>query len=219
MKRAFTLSAAVTAVALLLPNMVQAQNTAATESQTTPTGQSVRAEALGMVSARVALTESLDANKAKAGDPIQTKLSNNVALKNGPELPKGTVILGVIAQDDMQMSGTSKLALNFTQAKLKDGTVVPIKATIVGIFPPESEDIAGHPIAPGDQVRGTFAGQPDGVDQMDALPGVDVHSKIESNVSGVLVSSKHDVKIVRGSEIALGVAPQTTVPQMSPSSN
>ncbi len=34
----------------------------------------------------------------------------------------------------MNQSGTSKLALRFTNAKLKNGQTVPIKATIVGIL-------------------------------------------------------------------------------------
>jgi hypothetical protein len=208
MKRAITLSAAVTAVVLLVPHLSQAQ--------TTSNDQSASSEALQMVSARVSLAENLDANKVKAGDPVQTKLSNNVALKGGPELPRGTEILGVIAQDDMQMNGKSKLALNFTEARLKNGTVIPIKATIVGIYPPENEDPEGRPVAPGDQVRVTFAGTLDGVDQMDALPGVDLHSKTDSKISGVLVSTKHNVKIAWGSEIALAVAPQSAMNQSAP---
>jgi hypothetical protein len=242
MKRAITLSAAVAAIALLCPNVIQAQSTPGTDPQNppidqaqpqnppgtpanqaqplnTPSDQSGQAEAQEMVSARVALKENLDAMKLKAGDPVKTTLSNNVSLKSGPELPRGTEILGVIAQDDMQVNGKSKLALNFTQAKLKDGTVVPIKATIVGVYPPASEDSSGRVIAPGDQVRGTFSLHQDGVDQMDALPGVDLHSKVESNVSGVLVSTKHNVKIAWGSEIALAVIPQTVAPQTSTNTN
>lgn len=58
-------------------------------------------------------------------------------------------------------------------------------------------------------MQSAFTGSQDGVDQLEALPGVNLHSKVESSVSGVLESSKHDVKIAWGSEIALAIAPSS----------
>jgi hypothetical protein len=204
MKREFaiTLSLAAMSFALILPNSIQAQSDPGVQP-----GQGV---ALEMVSARVALKQEIDADKVKQGDQIRTTLSGKVHLKNGTELPSGTVILGVVATDDMQLSGTSKLALNFNKAELKNGTIIPIKATIVGFFPPESEDANGYPIAPGDQELDAWEQHPDSVDEIGALPGVDLHSRITSSNSGVLVStSKHDMKLKWGSEFALAVAPQS----------
>jgi hypothetical protein len=210
MKRevALTFSLAALSLAMLSPNSIKAQNADnAQPSQTTQSSPSGQYEAINMVSAHVALRENIDAGKAKPGDTIHTSLSDKIRLKNGTELPAGTEIIGVVAADDMEVSGTSKLAMNFNQAKLKDGTVIPIKATIIGIYPPEFQDIEGHPVKPGDEVTGTWTGHPDAVDELDALPGVDLHSKIASNNSGVLVSKKkHDVKLKYGSEIALAVA-------------
>jgi hypothetical protein len=219
MKCAIALSAAVTAVALLNPNMSQAKSLARTDSKNTPSDQSAQAGATEMVSARVSLSQNLDAKQSKVGDQVRTRLSNTVSLKNGAKLPRGTEILGVIAENEMQAGGTSKLTLNFTQAKLKDGTVVPIKATIVGVYAPATEDAAGHPIAAGDQVRDTFSGNRETVDQTDALPGVDLHSNFASDVSGVLVSAKHNVKLSQGSEIALAITPMGAAPQTPTSSN
>jgi hypothetical protein len=204
MKREFaiTLSLAAMSFALILPNSIQAQSDPGVQP-----GQGV---ALEMVSARVALKQEIDADKVKQGDQIRTTLSGKVHLKNGTELPSGTVILGVVTTDDMQLSGTSKLALNFNKAELKNGTIIPIKATIVGFFPPENEDTNGYPIAPGDQELDAWEQHPDSVDEIGALPGVDLHSRITSSNSGVLVStSKHDMKLKWGSEFALAVAPQS----------
>jgi hypothetical protein len=219
MNRAITLSAAVTAIALLIPNISQAKSPASSESRNAPSDQSAQAGAVEMVSARVSLNQNLDAKLSKTDDQVRTKLGNTVSLRNGPKLPRGTEILGVIAEDVMQPGGTSKLTLNFTQAKLKDGTVVPIKATIVGIYPPQTEDAAGHPIAPGDQMRDSVSGNRDTVDQMNALPGVDLHSSVASDVSGVLVSAKHNVKLGQGSELSLSIAPKSAAPQAPTSSN
>jgi hypothetical protein len=112
------------------------------------------------------------------------------------------------------MSGDTKLALRFTKAVLKDGTAVPIKAIIVGVFEPESEDAQGNPVAPGDQARHLWNEQSPGVDEIGALEGGDLHSRISSSNSGVLVSTtKHDVKLKWGSEIAMGIAPQAGIQQ------
>ncbi len=202
MKReaALSLSFATLSMVVFIPAILQAQTAA--------NPQAGSSEALQMVAARVALKQNVDAQKVKQGDQIRTTLAGKVELKNGTELPAGTTILGVVATDDMQLKGTSKLALNFTKAELKNGKVIPIKATILGVYPPESEDANGNPVTPGDQERGNWSGHPDAVDEVGALPGVDLHSRIEGNTSGVLVStSKHDMKLKWGSEFALAVAP------------
>jgi hypothetical protein len=45
----------------------------------------------------------------------------------------------------MQQQGTSKLALRFVQARLKNGSSVPIKATIVGFYSPGISPSASYP--------------------------------------------------------------------------
>ncbi|MGA2217912.1 MAG: hypothetical protein ABSG51_07490 [Terracidiphilus sp.] len=194
-------SSAVLTMALFLSAAVMAPS-----SSFAQTGDSHAAD---VVSAQGALADTLDSSKTKPGDPVRVTLSNKVRLTNGTELPAGTAIIGVVSTDDMQLKGTTTLALRFTKAETKGGQVVPIKATIVGIFPPESEDISGRPITPGDEETGSLPQHPDSVDELGALPGVDLHSKVSSSNSGVLVTtSKHDVKLKRGSEIAFTVAAQ-----------
>jgi len=194
---AIVLSCAVATLALLLPAAIRAQTAAATE------------EAANMVSARVALVQNIDGSKAKPGDAIQTTLADKVALKDGTVLPAGTRILGVVTTDELNLAGASKLAINFNKAVLKNGTTLPIKATIVGVYAPETQDINGNAVKPGDQFIGDWAAKSTEIDQEGALPGVDLHSKIDSTVSGVLVS-RHDVKLKWGSEISLAVALQPT---------
>jgi hypothetical protein len=203
MKREFAtaLSFAATvaiSAALLSPSSLRAQ-------ASSPSG-AMQVGTLQMVSARVAVKDNLDANKAKPGDQIRTTLAKKVSLENGTLLPAGTTIVGVVAADDTKMAGKTKLALDFNKAELKNGKTIALKATIVGIYPAESDDIDGHPIAPGDEMTDTWNGRPNAVDEIDALPGVDLHSAVSSNNSGVLVSSKRDVKLKYGTEIALAVA-------------
>lgn len=166
-----------------------------------------RREAMRMVPARAALQRTLNADKDKPGSEFRAVLSKKVQLDNGPELPEGTILLGRVAADDMNEGGTSKLALRFTQADLKDGQVVPIKATIVGVYRPESTGPEGYPIAPGDEVPNSWNDGTLAVDQIGVMSGVDLHSKISSRNSGVFVSPKDkDVKLGSGTEIALAIA-------------
>ena len=217
MKRETVTTLSITAmaalsIAMLMPAASAQENlqpqSGVMQSQSNQGETAGQAETLEMVSARVAVTSGLDAAKAKAGDQISTRLAKKITLKDGKQLPAGTKILGVIAEDDMQANGKSELALTFNQAQLKDGTTIAIKATIVGVYGPESEDMQGYPIAPGDEVTGTWKGHPDAVEEIGALPGIDLHSNVTSQNSGELVStSKHDFKLKYGTEIALAVAP------------
>lgn len=207
-KSAIGLSTAALSLALLLP--VSAQNAYAQSSQDSQnTNAPLRGtrEAMRMVPARAALKQTLNADKTQPGYQFRAVLSKKVQLENGPELPAGTVLVGRIVTDDMNVAGTSKLALRFTQADLKDGQVVPIKATIVGVFPPESSNAQGYPVAAGDQVPNSWNDGTLAVDQIGVMSGVDLHSKIASRNSGVFVSTKKDdVKLSAGTEIALAIA-------------
>lgn len=168
-----------------------------------------RAEAAEMVPARAAIDRTLDAKDARAGQPFQAKLANKVHLKDGTELPRGTMLIGKVGTDDMHETGRSKLVLCIDQAKLKNGQTIPLKATIVGLYGPDSgnENFAGYTVNPGDQDSNDWSHHVLQVDQINALSGVDLHSKIGSRNSGVLVSTKKDdIKIKDGTELALAIA-------------
>ncbi|MDE3188047.1 MAG: hypothetical protein KGM96_11075, partial [Acidobacteriota bacterium] len=139
MKReaAISLSIAVASLALLSPPFLHASG--AEGAQPAGSGVSVaeqQREAGMMVPAQAALVKDLDSRKTQPGHQFQAVLGSAVHLKSGVELPRGTVLLGTVVTDDMQAKGTSRLALRFTQAKLKSGKVIPIMATIMGITPP-----------------------------------------------------------------------------------
>lgn len=164
-------------------------------------------EAAQMVPARAFLTHKLDAKDAKPGTQFTAALSKTVHLKDGTELPRGTKLLGMVATDDMNMQGASKLALRITKAELNDGKTIPVKATIVGVYGPESETAEGYVISPGDEQSNDWTRNILAIDQLDVMSGVDLHSRIAGRNSGVFVSKKKDdVKIAAGSELALAIA-------------
>jgi hypothetical protein len=188
---------ALASVILSLPLFVAAQDSPSTSAAGT-------SQASEMVPVNAALTHDLDAKKDHPGSQFEAKLNQKVRLSDGTELPSGAVLLGKVVEDDMQQQGTSKLALRFDQARLKDGKVIPVRATIVGIFEPASDNSAGYKNQiPNNWTDGTLQ-----VDQLGVIPGVDLHSKIASASSGVFVSTKKDdVRLSRGSQIQLAIAP------------
>ena len=198
---------AAASLVLLSPNATQAQGGAAKNASMTTADPAGHAEAMKMVPGRAALTETLDARKLKPGDQFKATLADTIHLKNGSELPHGTTLLGRVSTDNMHQ-GNSKLALRFNKAELKDGKVVPIKATIVGLFPPEAENGEGYDVVAGDQQPNAWNPGTLQVDQIGVVSGVDLHSKIAAKNSGVFVTTKKDdVKLSSGSELLLAIAP------------
>jgi len=162
-------------------------------------------QARQMVPARASLTKPLDSNSIHTGEQFRAILNDNVHLNSGVELRKGDALLGTVADDDMNSAGKSHLAVRFTQAVLKNGQTIPIKATIVALYQPS--DLAGYGdsevLPPNSWNEGTLR-----VDQVGVVKGVDLHSQISSQNSGVFVSEKNKVKIPAGSELSLAIAPQ-----------
>lgn len=205
------LSIAALSMVLFMPGLVKAQSSMQPQSSqhTTNAANQGRAEAAQMVPAQAYLLHKLDAKDMKPGSRFTARLSDTVHLKNGPELPKGTELIGNISTDEMQLKGTSKLALRITEAQLNDGKTVPVKATIVGVFAPETETMNGNNVAPGQEQANDWTNKVLRVDQLNVVGGVDLHSSVNGTNSGVLVATKKDdVKISAGSELALAIAAQ-----------
>jgi hypothetical protein len=177
------------------------------QQMTSSSGQ----EASSMKPVSATLLHALDSAKDQQGYTFEAKLDQKVVLANGTELPRNTVLVGKVAQDDMQQQGISKLALRFDKAELKNGKIVPVHASIVGYYSPGSLETdmsatQGMTEVPNDWTSKTLA-----LDQVNVLHGVDLHSRIGSSNSGVFVSTrKDDVKLPAGSELQFAIGPAQT---------
>lgn len=204
----FPLSIAALSCVMVVPALAQMSGQSGTSSTQGSGSQQApgRHEAMRMVPARAFMMRKVSADKDQVGSQIEAKLSGKVQLHNGPELPAGTILEGKIAKDDMNVSGTSKLALRFTEAKLKDGQTIPIKATIVGVthgpgYQPDGFSAASSTV-PNNWNDGTLA-----VDEVDAFPGLELKSKIASQNSGVFVAKdKKNMTIGTNRELDLAIA-------------
>ena len=199
------LSIATLSLAMLAPAFGQSNAQPSQDNQ--PGGLS---EAQHMVPARASLTHALDSKSIHSGEQFRATLSDNVHLSSGVALHKGDALVGTVADDDMNTTGKSHLAVRFTQAVLKNGQTIPIKATIVALYSPNDLGSGGY--AEPDQVPNTWNDGTLRVDQIGAVKGVDLHSQISSQNSGVFVSDKNNVKLPAGSELALAIAAGNNAP-------
>lgn len=204
----FAVSIAFASCALFCPNLVRAQssNQQAEFDQNVPAA-TAQNEAAQMVPAQAVLAQAIDGRKMQPGQEFQAKLSDAVHLKNGVELPKGTDLVGTVATDKMGVDGKSTLALRFTKADLKGGKEIPIEATIVGVAPPEygsAWDGSDSEAPPS-----PWNGKALQIDELGVLSGVDLHSQIAGQNSGVFVSSNKDnMKLSNQSQFSLAIGPR-----------
>ena len=93
--------------------------------------------------------------------------------------------------------------LRFTEAKLKNGKLIPIKATIMGMSKPSygSYDDGTAGFGPEQWQGNTLQ-----LDQVGVLHGVDLHSRIAGKDSGAFVFTRKDMKLAKGSQMELAIA-------------
>ncbi len=84
------------------------------------------------------LTKSIDAKKAKQGDEVTAKLTQDVKSSGQVVLHKGTKLVGHVteAQAKSKESGESKLGIAFDKAVLKGGEEMAFTGVIQALAPP-----------------------------------------------------------------------------------
>ncbi len=195
------MSVAALALVSFLANVAQAK-----DKKNLPTTEDVvstrqAAPIALMVPAQATLAEPLDQKKLQAGQQFHATLGGKVQLKDGTELPKGTVLVGTVSASEQNPGGGSKLVLRFTAAQLKDGKTVPVKVTIVGACAGTEADRLSDAWA--------FAQKGGPIEQLNAYAGVDLHSDTAGSDSGSFVSSgKSQLKLPKGTALSLGIGSQ-----------
>jgi hypothetical protein len=201
-----TVSVAVASGILLCPQLARAQAPDAQASTNNTISAATESAAAQLVPAQAVLDKDLDARKARPGQEFRATLADTIHLKNGMELPRGTALVGTIAAEQTQSSGESRLALRFTRAQLKDGKTIPIQATIFGVAPPSTSDSWDH--SDGEAAPEPWNGSALQVDDVGVLSGVDLHSTIAGENSGVFVSRKSGMKLAARSQMSLAIGVQ-----------
>lgn len=164
------------------------------------------ASAQSLAGVNTRLSQNLDSKTAKAGETISVKLDSAVTTPEGVKLPRGTELLGKVADVKAAQSGQASVTLVFTSARLKDGKEIPVKATLVGAYTAgegSSTMYDGQTMAPPPVVVSpseTFNQQPG------ALRHIGLTSAVKSSDSGTFTSSDGNFKLAAGMYLQLGIA-------------
>ncbi len=125
---------------------VQSQGGAAGNMSAAATKGDHSASASSGATTNALLQGSLDAKKAKPGDPVQAKTTEPTATPDHGTLPKGTRLLGHVTDAKTAGSGESQSTLSFVfdRAVLKDGHEVPINTAVRALAAAEgASDVSG----------------------------------------------------------------------------
>jgi hypothetical protein len=113
-----------------------AQSTSADQSApANKQGADASAGAVQSATLNAALSKSVDAKKAKEGDQVMAKTTQDTTTSDGTKIPKNTKLVGHVTEakakgkDDAQ----SSLAFVFDKAVLKGGQEVPLHAVIQAV--------------------------------------------------------------------------------------
>ncbi len=82
----------------------------------------------------VDLDTSIDTNKTEEGDYVQAHIAQNVSAGGVGYLPGGSKFSGLVAKapEEGHFGRSSKYTINFTQIRTPSGTLIPIKAHLLG---------------------------------------------------------------------------------------
>ena len=111
---------------------VHVSSTASSSSSVTGPSKDSNAELAAGTAFNAALVTPIDSRKAKPGDQISARITENVKGDGRTFLPKGTKLAGHITQASARANGDSESSLGvaFDHAVLKNGEVIPLRLTI-----------------------------------------------------------------------------------------
>lgn len=184
---------------------------ALSHAQDTVTTQTVK-----MVMVRANLSKTLDAKKTKVNDPVAAKLMYDGKFQDGTVLPRNTVLSGHVDRvQPSEKKSDSLIQVTLDKAVLKDGKVIPIKATIMKLHALVSPfaSVAGGDS--GTSVSPSSAAPADSQSGADGVNGVTLQSDVDQSFSGIFQSSGRNVRLSGGTEmdIAIGELPAKTQSQ------
>jgi hypothetical protein len=209
-KRNKLCAAAIAAVLFIVGGVAQtAASGAATASGPTNSNTNQNAEVVagqssaglsGRTALQVALTNSVDAKKAKPGDPVEAKLMQDVKSGDKVVLHRGAKLVGHISEATARdkENPESRLGIVFDKASGKHGEEFAFRAVVMALAPPleESTNIAGDPakLSSGP----TMGGQPFGAGNAPGGPSASAAPALEAATrgggsSGVLTAESRGV--------------------------
>jgi hypothetical protein len=119
-------------------NGSQTSGQASASTNASAAGNQANANIAAGTTIQAVLDKSLDSKKAKPGDQVVAKTTEDVRSEGKVVIPRGSKIIGRLVQANAQgeNSENAALAIVFERAELKKGGSMPLSALIQAIAPP-----------------------------------------------------------------------------------
>ncbi|HTY83671.1 MAG TPA: hypothetical protein VMB19_05610 [Silvibacterium sp.] len=170
------------------------------------------AQNVTMVSVGTTLEKTIDAKKAKAGDPINAKVSTAAQLSDGTKVPIGSVLVGHIdSVTPSEKKSDSIMAVTFDKLQIKNGNTIDVKTTLDSAMttaPASSggydQGLARQGAAP--NASSDAASNTGGIGAPHPIEGLTVTGSPHDASSGTLTQSKGNVHLSSGVILVFSVA-------------
>jgi len=168
-----------------------------------------------MVNLPANLEKTIDAKKAKTGDPILAKVSASTQLSDGTKVPTGSILQGhidTVTPSDKKSDST--LTVTFDKLQLKNGNEVSVKATLISVMStaPGGDDKAYDPSSyrAGTQGDNKANGQNNQAAGFSTAPhlieGLTVAGSPQDATSGTFTQAKGNVHLSSGVLLVVSAA-------------
>jgi hypothetical protein len=163
--------------------------------------------AWSLVAVNAHLERSLSASNARPGQKIMAKLDHPVTIASGMKLDRGTVLLGrVDGVHRSKKNGPSSVSIVFTEAKMHNGHLIPVKVTVLGAYPFSQADMGlsgsnGPGPAPSHVSPKTKVDQEAGL-----LADISMHSAVQSRNSAIFRRDKGNLRLRAGTYLQVAIA-------------
>lgn len=185
--------------ALLMATALFAVGPALAASTTLPSSN------LHLMSVNAKLNKAINSRNLKLGQPVTAHLTMKLHTTSGVTLPRRTQLIGKVCHIQHGQGKAMSISLIFTRARLKNGRVIPIKATLLGAMPPSY----GYSYGAADQFPDSSKSVPSNT-QIDQEPGalnhVALHSSVHSQNSGTFKSTRGKIDLRAGTQLRIAIA-------------
>jgi hypothetical protein len=170
------------------------------------------AQSLTMVSVGATLEKTLDAKKAKAGDPISAKVSTAAQLSDGTKVPIGSVLMGhVDSVTPSEKKSDSTVTVTFDKLQIKNGNETDVKATLVSAMTTAPTSGGAYDAGPSRQggplnTNSNTQNNLGGIGPPHPIDGLTVTGSPHDASSGTLTQSKANVHLSSGVDLVFSVA-------------
>ena len=185
MKLNASLVAAIAAALVTVGGVAQTAASAPASSSQAGAGET-SAGLSGRTALQVELTHNIDAKKAKPGDPVEAKLTQDIKSEGKVVLHRGARLVGHVseAKATSRENPESRLGIVFDKVTGKRGEEFAFMAVVMALAPPleESTSIAGDPtrVSSGP----TMGGQPFGAGHAVGGPSASAAPAVEAATRG-----------------------------------